>query len=92
MPWDVQLYLAVRIFFNADFPRLSDKFLTLLRRADLWLFPPSAFISAYITTTKFFPPHPIKIIAVLATAFMFATLTLFLIRPARRKQTVRWSK
>lgn len=56
-----------------------------LSRIDLWLFPPLAFITTYFATTNQFPAHPIKMYVVLSCAFMFATLTLFLIRPKRRK-------
>ena len=61
-------------------------------RVDLWLFPPLAFISTYLVTSKYFPAHPIKIFAVLSTAFMFLTLTLFLIRPRKWKRTAHWIK
>lgn len=61
-------------------------FLHFIYRVDLWLFPPLAFISTYIVTTKYFPEHPVKLYAVLSTAFMFSTLTLFLIRPPKRRQ------
>jgi hypothetical protein len=85
LPIDVQIYIAWRIFVTADLPRLIESTLSFLNRVDLWLFPPSVFYSVYLTTMKNFPPHPIKIFAVLATAFMSATLTLFLIRPTKHK-------
>lgn len=67
-------------------------FINILYRMDLWLFPPLAFFSAYIITSKYFPPHPIKIFAVLSTAFMFSTLNLFLLRPRKWKRIVHWVK
>lgn len=63
-----------------------------LNRIDLWLFPPLMFTAVYITAHNNMPSHPIKTIAVLSCAFMFTTLTLFLIRPKRRKVEVHWVK
>lgn len=64
----------------------------LMYRTDLWLFPPLAFFSAYLAANNNFPDHPIKIFAVLACSFMFATLTLFLIRPRRWRRSAHWLK
>lgn len=58
-------------------------------RVDLWLFPPTAFFAAYNLAIQNFPDHPIKMIAVLSTAFMFAVLVLMIIRPRR---TIHWVK
>jgi hypothetical protein len=59
---------------------------------DLWLLPPLAFVSTYLVASKYFPSHPIKIFAVLSTAFMFSTLNLFLLRPRKWKKTAHWVK
>jgi hypothetical protein len=85
LPIDIKFYIAMRLFFAIDAPRLSDNILRFLYRVDLWLFPPLAFYSVYLLTTRDFPEHPIKMVAVLATSFMAATLTLFLIRPPKRR-------
>lgn len=85
IPLDMQLYIVLRLFIAVQLPQISESIVKHLRRIDLWLFPPLAFISTYFATTNHFPQHPIKIIVVLSCAFMFATLTLFLIRPKRRK-------
>jgi hypothetical protein len=86
IPFDIKIYIALRLFIAVEWTILSEKILKFLYRVDLWLFPPLAFISTYIMTSKYFPPHTIKTFAVLSTAFMFSTLTLFLIRPPKRKQ------
>lgn len=57
----------------------------VLHRVDLWLFPPAAFYGAYNLAAQQFPPHPMKLIAVLSTAFMFSAFVLLVIRPVRRK-------
>ncbi len=62
------------------------KVLNNLYRSDLWLFPPLSFLSTYKATSRFFPVHPIAFDAIMATSFMAATLTLFLIRPPKKLQ------
>lgn len=89
IPLDMQLYIVLRLFIAIQLSHLAQITLKYLSRIDLWLFPPLAFISTYITTNNHFPTHPMKIHAVLSCAFMFATLTLLLIRPKQRKQ-VHW--
>lgn len=68
------------------------KIIDLIYRVDLWLLPPLAFYSTYITAQRNFPAHPISEMAVLSTAFMAMTLTLFLIRPRKWLRIVRWVK
>jgi len=63
-------------------------FIDSLYRVDLWLFPPGMFYATYVLTIKSFPDHPIKTIAVLSTSFMFAALSLLLIRPRK----IKWKK
>jgi hypothetical protein len=82
LPFEIKAYIVFRLFIAVDLPRI-------LHRVDLWLFPPAIFFSAYLASNNNFPPHPIKMLAVLSTAFMAATLALFLLRPARRLQ-VHW--
>ena len=77
LPIDIQLYIAARIFLAVDLP-------SILYRVDLWFFPPLAFFATYNLALRYFPPHPITTCAILATAFMAATLTLFLLRPPKR--------
>lgn len=77
----IQIYIALRVFVAVDLPRH-------IYRVDLWLFPPGMFYATYILATKNFPEHPIKMIAVLSTAFMFGALSLLLIRPRKLK----WKK
>jgi len=84
------MYIALRLFIAVELPRQKERILKFLYRVDLWFFPPLAFTSAYLLTSKNFPEHPIKIFGVLATAFMFSTLTLFLLRPKRWKKTSHW--
>lgn len=63
-------------------------FIGLLYRVDLWLFPPAAFFATYNLAIQNFPDHPIKMIAVLSTAFMCAALVLMIIRP----RNINWIK
>jgi len=44
------------------------------------------FTDLFNTTSHFISNHPIALYTILATSFMAATLTLFLIRPARKFQ------
>lgn len=92
LPLDMHLYIVLRLFIAVQLSHLAQITVNFLSRIDLWLFPPLAFISTYFATTNHFPSHPIKIYVVLSCAFMFATLTLFLIRPKRRKLQVHWVK
>ena len=92
LPLDYRIYVALRIFFIVQWPQINKIALYFLNRVDLWFFPPLAFLSTYLVTSRYFPLHPIKIFAVLATAFMASTLTLFLIRPRRWKKTRHWVK
>ena len=66
------------------------KIIKLIYRVDLWLLPPLAFYSTYITAQRNFPAHPISDMAVLSTAFMAMTLTLFLIRPRKWMRVAHW--
>ena len=92
LPFDMQLYITARIFLAVEFPRIAESILKFLYRVDLWFFPPLAFLSTCLVTSKYFPPHPIKIFAILSTAFMFSTLNLFLLRPRKWKRTAYWVK
>ncbi len=56
---------------------------------ELYIFPPLAFIADYIWMKTIFPDHPMTQFAILATAFMSATLTLFILRPPKRKR-IHW--
>lgn len=85
LPLDMQIYIVLRLFIAVQLSPLAQIIVKYLSRIDLWLFPPLAFISTYIAANNHFPAHPMKIYTVLACAFMFATFTLFLIRPKRRK-------
>lgn len=85
--WKRKLFRYIGEIFN-----LLDIITNFLSRVDLWLFPPLMFTAVYITAHNNMPTHPMKIHAVLACAFMFATLTLFLIRPKRRRVNVHWVK
>lgn len=73
--------------------RINNSFLAAINwlyYCELFIFPPLAFSSTFLATSKYFPPHPIRIFAVLSTAFMFSTLTLFLLRPRKWKRTAHW--
>jgi hypothetical protein len=69
---------------------IRHKTLSGLRRVDLWLFPPAAFIACYKAISLIVPAqHPMAFITILGTSFMGATLTLLLIRPPK-KRTAHW--
>lgn len=72
--------------FQGEFFYVLANVLDFLYRVDLWLFPPLAFIGNYFAMLKLFPPHPMKYIAILASSFMSATLTLFILHPPKRLQ------
>ena len=92
LPTDIQLYITAQIILANEPPRLRNRLLKILYRVDIWLFPPCAFLSSYLTAYQNIPTHPIKLYAVLSIAFMSATLTLFLIRPRKWKKTAHWIK
>lgn len=87
-PIDIKLYIALRLFIAIIHPPIEKFALLVLHRVDLWLFPPAAFFAAYNLAIQNFPDHPIKMIAVLSTAFMCAALVLMIIRPRR----IHWVK
>lgn len=88
LPIDVKLYVVLSIFIAVIYPQFEKIAINILRRVDLWLFPPAAFFAAYNLAIQNFPDHPIKMIAVLSTAFMCAALVLMIIRPRR----IHWVK
>jgi uncharacterized membrane protein YhdT len=59
---------------------------------ELYIFPPVAFIADYAWMKRIFPEHPFTEMAVLATAFMSMTMTLFLLRPRKWKMAAHWVK
>ena len=59
---------------------------------ELYIFPPVAFIADYTWMSRIFPPHPVSEMAILSTAFMSMTLTLFMLRPRKWKKTAHWVK
>jgi hypothetical protein len=59
---------------------------------ELYIFPPVAFVADYTWMSRIFPHHPISELAILATAFMSMTLTLFLLRPPTRRIKAHWIK
>jgi hypothetical protein len=87
-PIDIKLYIALRLFLAIIYPSIEKIALQVLHRVDLWLFPPAAFFAAYNLAIRNFPDHPIKMIAVLSTAFMCAALVLMIIRP----RNIKWIK
>lgn len=66
------------------------KIIKFFNRVDLWLFPPVAFFADFFWMKRIFPAHPITEVAILSTAFMAMTLTLFLLRPRKWKRTAHW--
>lgn len=74
------------ILWYVRFRWMRHKVMNILGRVDLWFFPPLAFISGYKAISLIVPAgHPMAFFAIMATSFMCATLTLFLLRPIKRK-------
>lgn len=74
------------ILWNIRLHLIRHKMLNILRRVDLWLFPPLAFISSYKAISQIIPAqHPMAFNTIMATSFMCATLTLLLLRPQNKK-------
>lgn len=57
---------------------------------ELLVFPPAAFASNFYVLSRFFPTHPIRLFALLASSFMSATLTLLLLRPPKKRFPGHW--
>ena len=82
----IQVYIALRVFHKGHWPILRTAILKYLVRVDLWLFPPLAFIACYKAISQIVPAqHPMAFVTIMATSFMGATLTLFLLRPPKKK-------
>jgi hypothetical protein len=82
LPLPVQVYLVWHVFFKAHLPKTNNAILKYIKRVDLWLFPPAAFIACYKAISQIIPAqHPMAYITNLGTSFMSATLTLLLLRP-----------
>jgi hypothetical protein len=65
---------------------MEHKVSRILRRIDLWFFPPTMFVTSYKAISQLVPSnHPMALYTLLATSFMSATITLFLLRPAKKK-------
>jgi hypothetical protein len=77
------------IFSDATLKQIEYQLLKWSKRVDLWLFPPVGFWASYGAISKIIPAeHPMAFYAKMATSFMFATLTLFLLRP-KNKNNIR---
>lgn len=64
---------------------IHHKMLGVLRRVDLWLFPPLAFVSSYKAISQIIPAqHPMAFNAIMATSFMCTVLTILILRPIRK--------
>lgn len=75
------------ILWNIRLHLFRHKMLNVLRRVDLWLFPPLAFVSSYKAISQIIPAqHPMAFNAVMTTSFMCATLTLLLLRPLNKSR------
>jgi len=72
------ILLAVK--FSADW----------IYRFELLVFPPAAFASNFYVLSRFFPTHPIRLFALLASSFMSATFTLLLLRPPKKRFPGHW--
>ena len=70
--------------------RASVRLASLLHILDVYLFPPLVFVSNFYAVNRLFPPHPVRMIGVLASAFMSTTLTLFVLRPPKRRFPGHW--
>lgn len=70
--------------------RIAVRLAALLHILDVYLFPPLVFASNLYAVNTLFPPHPIRMIGVLASAFMSTTLTLFVLRPPKRRFPGHW--
>jgi len=68
----------------------SMRLAALLHILDMYLFPPLVFASNYYAVDTLFPQHPIRMIGVLASAFMSTTLTLFVLRPPKKRFPGHW--
>jgi len=79
-----------RVLWRVRLHRLRHNTLRALYRVDLWFFPPLSFSSSYLALSRFFPHHPIRLFALLASSFMASTLTLLLLRPAKKVYTAHW--
>jgi hypothetical protein len=80
------------VFTDTTWKRIEYKILKWCKRIDLWLFPPAGFWACYNSISNIIPAgHPMAFNATMATSFMFATLTLFMLRPkARGRIQVHW--
>lgn len=79
-----------RVLLRVRLHRLRHEILRALYRVDLWLFPPLSFSSSYLALSRFFPHHPIRLFALLASSFMASTLTLLMLRPPKRVYVAHW--
>lgn len=83
-PLYIRIKIAWLIYKSVTWLRWRERILRLLVRVDLWFFPPLMFYGAYLISSRYLPIHPIRLIAINANAFMAASLSLFLLRPATR--------
>lgn len=87
------LYVLLVVYVLCARRIISESFrvsINWLYYRELYIFPPVAFIADYTWMSRIFPPHPISEMAILSTAFMSMTLTLFILRPKRKQ--VHWVK
>ncbi len=70
LPFEIQLCIALRLYFVVNVPCLFEKLYCFLHRDDIWLFPSLAGLSTYIVAERYIPPNPAKPFAVLSIALV----------------------
>lgn len=91
-PINIALLLPVLawLFFRRGVLHVVKVSAEWIYRFELLVFPPAAFASNFYVLSNFFPTHPIRMFAILASSFMSATLTLLLLRPPKKRFPGHW--
>lgn len=92
LPVSTRLHIGWIIFKSTQWNKYKKSFEKKIRKIDLWIIPPIAFFGCYLNIEKIFPKnHPMSTISIMGTSFMFATLTMMIVRP-KKKNNLHWIK
>ena len=90
LPFYIKVYIGWIIFKSAHWKPFEKSFVKKIQRIDLWFIPPLTMIGTFTSISKIVPKnHPMAFITSMATSLMGMTLSLFIIRPPKKK-TAHW--
>lgn len=92
LPISTKLLISWIVFRSSHLKRYKKSLEKGIKKIDLWILPPIAFLGCYLNIEKLFPKdHPMSTLSIIGTSFMFATLITMIIRP-KEENKFHWIK